>query len=233
MSIFNRENQYINFLAQRPHTVKELAQKLFISEPTVRRDVITLQKRNLLSCRRGVVTLKTNSPNQRIPLFIRDMEQNEAKKEIAIKAISHIKDGYVIMLDASTTAFYILPLLTNFKNILIITNGAKTLIEAASMGIQTISTGGEITHESFSHVGPDAENTLNRYNADIAFFSCRGISNEGIATDNSILENNIRRIMIKNSKESFLLCDKNKFNKTYLNTLCDTKDISGIISNTK
>ena len=70
-----------------------------------------------------------------------------------------------------------------------------------------------------------------KYNADIAFFSCRGLSEDGIATDNSILENSIRRIMIKNAKESYLLCDNTKFKKKYLNTLCNIKEISGIITN--
>lgn len=230
MSLYNRENQYINLLAQGPATVKELSEKLFISEPTVRRDIILLQQKELITRNRGIVTLKTHSPDQRIPLFIRQLEQNEEKKTIAIKAASKIKDGDVIMLDASTTAFYILPLLTNFKKILIITNGAKTALEAVSMGIRTICTGGEMTLESFSYIGPDAEATLSRYNADIAFFSCRGISDDGVATDNSIMENNMRRIMIKNSKESYILCDKSKFSKTYLNTLCKVEEISGLIS---
>lgn len=230
MSIYNRENQYINLLAQKPHSVKELSEKLFISEPTVRRDLILLQKKELLICKRGVVTLKTNSPDQRIPLFIRHLEQNEAKQIIARKATSHIKNGYVIMLDASTTAFHLLPYLTEFKNILVITNGAKTALESASMGIRTICTGGEMTLESFSYIGPDAESVLTKYNADISFFSCRGINDNGIATDNSIMENNLRRIMVKNSKRKFLLCDKSKFNKTYLNTLCNIKDIDGLIN---
>lgn len=230
MSLYNRENQYINLLAQGPATVKELSEKLFISEPTVRRDIILLQQKELITRNRGIVTLKTHSPDQRIPLFIRQLEQNEEKKTIAIKAASKIKDGDVIMLDASTTAFYILPLLTSFKKILIITNGAKTALEAVSMGIRTICTGGEMTLESFSYIGPDAEATLGRYNADIAFFSCRGISDDGVATDNSIMENNMRRIMIKNSKESYILCDKSKFSKTYLNTLCKVEEISGLIS---
>ncbi len=229
MAIYNRENQYINLLAQKPYSVKELSKKLFISEPTVRRDLIFLQKKELVSCKRGIVALRTNSPDQRIPLFIRHLEQNEAKQIIATKAISHIKDGYVIMLDASTTAFHLLPYLTEFKNLLVITNGAKTALESASMGIRTICTGGEVTLESFSYIGPDAESVLNRYNADIAFFSCRGVANK-LATDNSIMENNIRRIMIKNSKHNFLLCDKSKFEKIYLNTLCNIDDINGLIT---
>ena len=229
MSIYNRENQYINLLAQKPHSVKELSEKLFISEPTVRRDITLLQRKEILTCKRGIVTLKTNSPDQRIPLFIRHLEQNEEKQIIARKALEHIKDGYVIMLDASTTAFHLLPHLTEFKNILVITNGAKTALESASMGIRTICTGGEMTLVSFSYIGPDAESVLMKYNADIAFFSCRGI-NDRIATDNSIMENNLRRIMIKNSKRKFLLCDKSKFGKTYLNTLCNIDVLDGLIS---
>ena len=135
------------------------------------------------------------------------------------------------MLDASTSAFYLLPHLAEFKNILIITNGAKTALEAASMGIRTISTGGELTLESFSYIGSDAEDILQKYNADLAFFSCRGVSETGLATDNSIMENKIRRLMIRNSKRAFLLCDKSKFNRTYLNTLCHIDELDGVISN--
>jgi len=231
MSIYNRENQYISLLSQKPYSIKELSQKLFISEPTVRRDVILLLEKDLVTRKRGIVTLKTNSPDQRIPLFIRHFEQNQSKQIIAQKASSHIKDGYVIMLDASTTAFHILPYLTQFKNILVITNGAKTALEAASLGVKTICTGGEMTLESFSYVGVDAERTLSNYNADIAFFSCRGISKDGIASDSSILENSMRKIMIKNSKKSYLLCDTSKFGKIYLNTLCHSNEIEKIISN--
>ena len=231
MSLYSRESQYINILANSPHTVKELSEKLFISEPTVRRDIILLQKKELLTCKRGLVTLKSNSPDRRIPLFIRNLEQNEEKKAIAIKAVSHIKDGFTIMLDASTTALHIIPYLTNFKNILVITNGAKTALEAASMGIKTISTGGEMTLESFCYVGADAESLLQQYNADIAFFSCRSRTSDGLATDTSRLENSIRKIMIRNSSLSFLLCDKSKLGNRYLNTLCDVKQLDGVITN--
>lgn len=230
MSVYTRENQYINLLAQKPYSVKELSEKLFVSEPTVRRDIALLREKELLICKRGIVSLKTNSPDQRIPLFIRHLEQNEEKRLIARKAARYIKDGYIIMLDASTTAFHLLPHLTDFKNILVITNGAKTALESASMGIRTICTGGELMTESFCYVGTDAESVLKNYNADVAFFSCRGISENNVATDNSILENSMRKIMIQNSKKSYLLCDSSKLGKTYLNTLCNVKELSGLIT---
>jgi len=230
MSSYKRENDYIRLLSERAHTVNELAAKLFISEPTVRRDIIDLKEKELLVCKRGLVSLKTNSPDKRIPLYIRDLEHNDEKKEIALKAASLIKDGYVIMMDGSTTVYSLLPHLTHFKNLFIITSGAKTALALATMGIRTLCTGGELTLDTLSYVGNDAEHTLSNYNADIAFISCRGISEEGIASDTSIMENSVRKIMIKNSRKSYILCDKSKFGKTYLNTICNTKDIAGVIS---
>lgn len=230
MSLYEREKKYLNLLLEGSLTVKELAQRLFISEPTVRRDIITLKKKELVVCNRGNVSLKVNYADQRIPLFIRDMEQNDEKRIIAKKAVLHIKDGDVIMLDASTTAFHLLPYLSDFKKILVITNGAKTAMEVAAMGIKTICTGGELTEESFSYVGTDAEGVLNRYNADVAFFSCRGIADDGLVTDNSILENSMRKIMMKNSKKKYLLCDSSKIGKICLNTLCLTDELDGVIT---
>ena len=230
MSTYKRESEYIRLLAGRDHTVKELAEKLFISEPTVRRDIALLKEKEILVSKNGVVRLKVSFSDKRIPLFIRETEQNEEKVRIAERAAKHVKDGDVVMLDASTTAYHLLPHLVKFKNLILITNGAKTAIEAASMGIKTICTGGELAPESFCYVGEDAESVLRRYNADLAFFSCRGLSNDGRVTDNSILENGIRRIMMENSARSFLLCDKSKHGKVYINTLCHTKDLDGVIS---
>ena len=76
----------------------------------------------------------------------------------------------------------------------------------------------------------DAMRTLSGYTADIAFFSCSALSDDGLATDNSICENDIRKIMIARAKESYLLCDSHKFHKTDLNVLCDTREIDGVIT---
>ena len=231
MPIYNREEQYLKLLAHKEHTVKELSEKLFISEPTVRRDIALLRKKELIVCNRGIVKLKSKYADQRIPFFIRDLEYTDAKRKITQEASKLIKNGYVIMLDASTTAYHLLPYISSHENILVITNGAKTALESAMLGIKTICTGGDMTLDSFSYVGSDAEKMLKSYNADIAFFSCRGVSDDGIITDNSILENSLRQIMIKNSKKSYLLCDKSKFGHKLLNTLCHKDEIDGIITN--
>lgn len=230
MPIYDREEQYLRLLSEGGRTVQELSRILFISEPTVRRDVVALKKKELVICHRGMVKLSVKSPDKRIPLYIRDNEHTTEKALIARKALAYVKDGDAIMLDASTTAYQLLPYLAAFKNILIITNGIKTVLEAANLGIRTICTGGELTLESYSFVGTDAEGTLDKYNADVAFFSCRGVDGNGLVTDNSILENSIRKIMIKNANKAVLLCDRSKFGQRHLNTLCNTKDLNAVIS---
>lgn len=47
MAIYNREEEYVKLLTEHTYTVKELAQKLFVSEPTVRRDILLLKKKEL------------------------------------------------------------------------------------------------------------------------------------------------------------------------------------------
>ena len=232
MAIYLRENDYIRLLTEREHSVKELSEKLFISEPTVRRDIRAMKEKGTVDCKRGIARLNPKSPDTRVPMFMRTLAHTEEKNEIARKCARHIKDGYTVMLDASTTAYSLLPVLATFKNLFVITNGAHTAISLAAMGIKTLSVGGEITPDSFCCLGAEAERTLASYNADVAFFSCRGINERGIASDSTIPENEIRKIMMKNAKKSILLCDSSKFGLTFLHTLCHTGEVDEVISDT-
>jgi len=230
MSIYQRENSYIKLLGEKERSVSELAKLLYISEPTVRRDISEMREKDLVICKRGVVSLRTDSADKRIPMFIRNSENTDKKNIIASKAVHHIKDGSVIMLDASTTAYCLVPHLAKFKNLICITNGAKTAIATSSMGIKTICCGGVLLGDSFCYIGSDAELMLSRYKADVEFFSIRGIDGDGNAVDMSVEENNLRRIMIKNSKKSYLLCDTTKFGKSYFNILCNVSELDGVIT---
>ncbi len=233
MSIYQREEQYLRVLADGEQTVAQLARRLFISEPTVRRDLLQLKEKNWVEWRRGRVSLRASAPDRRVPMAIRDIENAAAKHTMARQAASLIRDGQVIMLDASTSARCLVPYLRDRKNVFVITSGAKTALELATMGVRTLCIGGEMAVESYSYIGPDAERTLARYNADAAFFSCRGLGEDGRVTDSSIMENNIRRIMMKQARETYLLCDQSKVGHVYLNTLCTVDDLTAVITDTE
>ena len=229
MSIYHREEQYLRALADGEMTVAQLSRRLYISEPTVRRDLLQLREKGWVDWRRGRVTLKANAPDRRVPMAIRDIANGDAKHRMAQKAAAHIRDGQVIMLDASTSARCLVPYLKAHKNIFVITSGAKTALALAEAGVRTLCIGGEMAVESYSYIGPDAERTLSRYNADAAFFSTRGLSEDGRVTDSSIMENNIRRMMMERAQETYLLCDSSKLGAVYLNTLCTTDELTAVI----
>ena len=133
-------------------------------------------------------------------------------------------------MDASTSAFRVIPFLLSKDNITVVTNGVRALTSLAEFNINTISTGGRLVNSCLALVGDEAYKTIDSINANIAFFSCRGISDDGYLTDISPEEDYVRQRMIKNAKHSYLLCATDKFGKKYFHNLCHKDEISGIIS---
>lgn len=231
MSFHERKQTLIQLLKESQElSTSEIAKILYVSEPTVRRDLKKLEESGEIIRVHGGAKNQPLSADLNTPYFIREDMQNVEKALIGQKAASLVDDGDVIFLDASSTTFNMLPYLKDKKNIIVITNGAKTALLLGQMGIKNICTGGRMLKNTFAFVGYDAMQTLKRYNADKAFVSCHGLSLEGHATDKSIEENDLRLEMMTHAKQSYLLCDSSKFGKTYLHTLCDVEVFADVLS---
>ena len=227
----NREKQILEILLKEKRvTVKQLAELIYISEPSVRRDLKSLEKQNLIRRVHGGAVLEETALSQtKIPFLVREYEQCDAKAIIARKAIEFIEDDSVIFLDASTSCYYLIPFLASKQNLTVITNGVKTLAKLAEYDINTFSTGGALINSCLVLVGDEACRNIEAFNADIAFFSCRGVSEEGFLTDIAREENIVRKSMIQNSRKAYLLCTTEKFGKKYYHNLCHKDAITGII----
>ena len=227
-----RERKILELLVERGKvSVKELALALYISEPSVRRDLIRLESKNLIKrVHGGALIEKSALSKNKIPFAIREMEQGSAKIIIAKAAAELVRDNCVVFLDASTSAYNIIPFLEGKKNITVVTNGVRALEKLAEYEINTVSTGGVLEASCLALVGEEAYRTINTFNADIAFFSCRGVSDDGYLTDIAPNENYVRKRMIENSEKSYLLCAKEKMGKRYFHNLCHKDDIDGIIT---
>lgn len=227
-----REKQILELLLkEKKVTVKKLASALFISEPSVRRDLVSLENQHLIKrVHGGAVLEETAVSKNKIPFLIREYEQSSAKVLIAQKAIERIHDGDVVFLDASTSCYYLIPFLASKRDLTIVTNGVKALTQLAQYDIRTISTGGTLVNSCLALVGEEAYKTIDTINADVAFFSCRGVSDEGYLTDIAPEENYVRLRMIGRAKRAYLLCASEKFGKGYFHNLCHRDEIDGIIS---
>ena len=70
-----------------------------------------------------------------------------------------------------------------------------------------------------------------RFNADLAFFSCRGIHPESGITDSTEEEADLKRVYIRQSRKAFLLCDSSKIGKQYFSRLGGLDVVEDILSN--
>ncbi|MBO5294479.1 MAG: DeoR/GlpR transcriptional regulator [Clostridia bacterium] len=216
MLIIDRHQQILEILKrERSAGVTRLARELFASEPTIRRDLAYLEEQGYLKRVYGGAVIG-GAPDREIPYNVRAEEQGDAKTIIARKAAKYLHKGAVIFLDGSSTAAHMVEPLKELEDILVVTSGAKTALALAENGIRVISTGGQMITRSFTYVGSHAEACIRSMRADLVFFSCRGLSDDGEMTDISIEEINLRRTMLERAHTKILLCDSSKFGKQYM-----------------
>lgn len=231
MMISERHAMIVEELKNDPNTnVRKLAKILYVSEPTVRRDLTELHKKGIVTKVHGGAILNTVAAYREIPFFLRENEKSLTKSEMGKAAAQMVSDGDVVMLDGSTSAYHMVPYLARIKNLTVITSGAKTAVALAEANIRTFCTGGQMITHSFSYVGEQAEDFIRNVNADILFFSCHGLDEQGRMTDNAIEEANLRKVMIRQAKKKILLCDSSKMGKTYFYNMGNIAEIDGVVS---
>jgi len=218
-------------IRQKQVCVKELAATLYASESSIRRDLAALEAQHLLRRVHGGAIIEENGiSSMKIPFLIRELEQSNEKLLIAQKAAALVKDGDVLFLDASSSAYALIPFLSARKNLTVITNGVKALQRLCEYNISTISTGGNASATCLSLSGEDARRTIRGYHATLCFFSCRGLSAAGELSDIYAAEDVVRQEMIANAASAYLLCAGKKYGKIYYHRLCTVQDIAGVIS---
>jgi len=203
-------------------SVRELSEKLYASEATIRRDLSALEQKGLIRRMRGGAALVDDATRE-LPLYMREMQQVEAKRIIAARAARHLQDGQIIFLDASSTVMQLIPYLEARRHLTIITNGMKTAQELSSLPHKTYCTGGLMLHNSSAYVGNYAADFVANFNADLFFFSSRGVSDSGMITDASSEETHIRQVMFAHSCKHIFLYDHTKIGKTFCYNLCSMK----------
>lgn len=233
MLISERQQHIIEMLRNSPKiSVAKLAAALHVSEPTIRRDFTELAQKGFITKFHGGARLNYKAkPDSDIPFVFRENEKSSAKSEICRMAASHVRNGMVLMLDSSSTVFHIVPYLASFRDLIVVTNGARTAVALAELNIRTFCTGGEMILNSFSYVGKEAERFVRGINANLLFFSCRGLTEDGNMTDISADEMNLRKVMFEQSSRKILLCDDSKLGNTYFYNLGNAHDVDAIISN--
>ena len=226
-----RETQILNILQENNYyaTVEYIAQCIHISPSSVRRDLNKLEQKGIVKRSYGGVSL-LRGDRSIVPFAMRTHRNIDLKISIARKAVSLIKEGDVIFIDGSSTAYFLSEYLSGFEKLKVITNGIDALTSLTKYRVDVYSTGGMLSPPNRAVlVGNFAQEMINSVHADIVFFSSQTIDADGVIYDCYEEENRIRQLMMKNSSRKVFLCDSTKLSQQSTFKLCNVNDVDDII----
>jgi len=230
--IEERRNEIVKYIDKvEKATIEDIMNLLKISKSTVRRDLIDLERKNLIIRTRGGA-LKKKYFKYEFSLNEKKDLNLDKKKKIAQIAKRFVNEGDIIYISGGTTTLELAKILFDVENLIVFTNAINILLELVNnTNIEIKLVGGDFRKKTFSMVGQEAINYLDRYNFDKAFVGVNGISvDEGFTTPNE-LEALVDGEVIKRSKEAFVLADESKFGAVAFSTICRIEDVNYIVTN--
>lgn len=217
MLAVERQKRIIEMIKEQGFVkVEALSKELGVSEMTIRRDLEKCEKEGGIQRCYGGAVLKSTTEHE--TNYDNKIEQNlEGKQKIGQCAAKLVKSKSTIYLDAGTTVFQMakeildIPELTVVTNDLLIANLIYTQSQA-----ELIVIGGTVQHILGCTHGFWAEEMLKQIRVDASFSGGLAVDDKFELYNQDERKTAFRKILMANTKESYLLVDKSKFFKTSL-----------------
>ena len=155
------------------------------------------------------------------------------RQRIGEAAAALVNEGECVILDSGTTTTAVARALRGPGRLTVITNAVNIAAELPALPVEVILTGGILRENSFSLVGPLAEETLGRLSADIFFLAVDGFDVHYGPTTPNLLEAKVNGEMIKISRRTILVCDSSKFGRRSLSQIAGLSSIHHVITDNK
>ncbi|MGB7191615.1 MAG: transcriptional repressor AgaR [Acidobacteriaceae bacterium] len=210
--------------------VGDLSKTFGVSQITIRKDLDALQERGLVQRSHGGALPPASGALFDPSLQEKRKQHAPEKQRIAAEAVKLVHDGYCVMLDSGTTTAAIAKELSKLSSLTIITNAINIATEFGSTNFEVILTGGALRKNSYSMVGPVAEDVLKEMHADILFLGVDGFDLEiGLTTPN-LLEARVNRAMAASAQKVVAVCDSTKFSHRSLSRIVPVTAIHHVIT---
>jgi len=213
--------------------VRDLSRRFRTSLITIRKDLEFLHHQGQLErTHGGALPLRTGALRDRT-LQEKERLHRQEKLRIAAAAVRMIRPGQVIILDSGTTTTAIARACRQFRSLTVITNATNIAQELAGTSVEVLLTGGTLRKNSFSLVGPLAEESLRRLSADLLFLAVDGFDvRYGLTTPN-LLEARVNRAMAEASRRTIVVCDSSKFGRRSLSLIMPVSAVHETITDRK
>jgi len=234
MANLERQDDILSILAkEKTISVKKLAEILYVSEATVRRDLVHMNNLGLLRRTHGGAMIAQDAAHESA-FAMREVANIGAKKLICGLAIQQLHNQDVVFMDSSSTMLPLIPLLQRFNRMSVVTHGIRTGLLLSNLeNIEVFLAGGKVANFSNSILGSSVINFYDQINADVSLLSSSGINLDGNITDNNIDHAMLKQKMINKSKRVILLIDHSKFDKTFMTSSFKLSDVDLVITDKK
>ncbi|MDR2796475.1 MAG: DeoR/GlpR family DNA-binding transcription regulator [Spirochaetaceae bacterium] len=209
--------------------VEDLAQKLHVSDMTIRRDLDKCRQRGIVRrCHGGAMFSGAN--RQEISYEDKCREHQAVKKSIAEIAAGFVKERMTVFLDAGTTTFEIAQQIKKIPRLTIATNDVYIIHSLLAFEPDLIFIGGNIQKKTGSAVGGFAEQMAQRMHFDVSFFGAHSINDCFDVMTPTLEKLFLKNRLAENSSATYLAADHSKFNKTALYQIDNLSDYTGVIT---
>ncbi|WP_132729878.1 DeoR/GlpR family DNA-binding transcription regulator [Raoultella sp. BIGb0138] len=226
----NRLDQILDYLkGHNLVTVEQLVSAIDASPATIRRDLIKLDEQGVINRSHGGVALNRFIPAQPTTNEKQLLHLQE-KRAIARLALSMIKAGDSVVLDAGTTMLELARNLTSLPLRVITSDLRIALFLSEFKQIEVTIIGGRIDDSSQSCIGDHGRKLLRGIYPDIAFISCNSWSLEKGITTPTEEKAGLKLDLAMNACRRVLLADSSKYGAWSLFCVTPLASLTDIIT---
>ena len=219
MTLAERHDFIMDLLQQQGSvSVAALAERLKVSEVTIRKDLTLLEEKKMLYRAHGSAIL--------INPYINDRPVNEKEKHNAAE-----KRAIGILIASGTTMLFLAREIKAQGRLTVITSAVNIVpILVRDHNVDVVQLGGMVRNTSVSAVGVYAERMLQDFSCSKLYLGVDGIDLEyGLSTTN-LMEAGLNRAMIRTAQKTIVLADSSKFGRRGFSKICDLSDVDQIIT---
>ncbi len=212
--------------------VSGLVSQLGVSDMTVRRDLIALERQGVVDKVHGGAMLRAEPATSEPGFEAKSARRLSEKEAIAARAAELVAPGSAIAISAGTTTHHFARHLVDIPGLTVVTNSvwvADVLHRSAADSVSVLLTGGLRT-PSDALVGPLAIAALRSLHLDAAFLGVHGMDAQaGFSTPN-LMEAETNRAMIRSAPRLVVLTDSSKWGIVGLSSMADLAEASVVVT---
>jgi DeoR/GlpR family transcriptional regulator of sugar metabolism len=210
-----------------------LAKELGVTEVTIRRDLVLLEKSGLIKKTYGGAVL-ASPPEMNVSVRYRQTRNLAAKRIIGKLAAELIKDGDIVYLEAGSTCYEIIPYLAQKKNVTIIVNSLYLMSRLHELPQhRIIITGGHYRPDRMDMVGLMAEAAIAQLGGFKAFTGADDITIDAGISGADVVTVSFAKLVLQRAHEVIFVGDHSKFDNPALYKIADIGELDYIVTDEK